>query len=106
MTDLVALPLADGRWVAIPAGELSAALDRAAALGLGANAVPAQAPVAGHIAERWLDSRELAELTGIHDTTLEGWAKTGAIPHIRAGKALRFKATEVEAALRARSRAG
>jgi excisionase family DNA binding protein len=103
VANIVAVPLPDGRWLALPTEELAAALDRAAGLGLRANAFPAPLVVAGHTAERWLDSRELAELTGIHDTTLEGWAKSGAIPCLRAGKALRFKASEVEAALRSRT---
>lgn len=52
--------------------------------------------------EPWLDSRQLAQLTGIGDTTLEQWAAQGKVPSIRAGKALRFKLSEVEAALRSR----
>ena len=51
MTGLVAVPLPDGTWLALPAEELRAGLARGAALGLGANAVPATAPVAGQGAE-------------------------------------------------------
>jgi len=51
--------------------------------------------------ERWLNSRELSELTGIGDTSLEAMARDNRIPSIRVGsRALRFKFSEVEAALR------
>jgi len=100
MSDLVAVPLPDGRWIALAPEALHAALDRAVAMGLGGHTVGEMPPIAGHQPERWIDSRELAALTGIGDTTLEAWAKTGTVPSIRAGKALRFKASEVERALR------
>lgn len=100
MSELVAIPLPDGRWVALPPDALRAGLAAAAALGLGAPGAPVPSP-ADAKPERWIDSRELAELTGIGDTTLEAWAKAGRVPSIRAGKALRFKASEVEWALKA-----
>lgn len=52
------------------------------------------------LAERWLTSQEMAELTGIGSTTWEGLAKRGEIPHVRCGKALRFVLSEVRAALK------
>ena len=99
MADLVAIPLPDGRWLALPPDALRAALVAAAAMGLGPTAVLAPLP-AGDPPERWIDSRELSALTGIGDTTLEAWAKSGRVPSIRAGKALRFKPSEVERALK------
>jgi excisionase family DNA binding protein len=83
----------------LTAEEVKAAVARAAERGLGETTpnVTSTAP-----SERWLNSRELAALTGIGDTTLEQWAREERIPSIRAGKALRFKASAVEAALAAR----
>jgi excisionase family DNA binding protein len=99
MSDLVAIPLPDGKWIALAPDSLRAALAAAAAMGLGVQTVAALASKQTE-PERWIDSRELAALTGIGDTTLEAWAKNGRVPAIRAGKALRFKASEVERALR------
>lgn len=84
--------------LALTAEELAAGRSRYEALGAGANVAPAQAPVA----ERWLTSRELAELTGVGDTWWEAMAARGEVPHIRAGKALRFRLSEVLDRLRSR----
>lgn len=97
---LIALPLPDGRWLALTTAELQAGLSRAQATFGPPGASAAPAPPA--VAERWLTSRELAALTGVGDTTLEGLAKRGVIPSLRIGKALRFCPSEVVAALRAR----
>jgi excisionase family DNA binding protein len=97
VADLVAIPLPDGRWIGLSAEALQEALTRGAALGLGAGsaaAVPGAAP------EKWLTSEELGGLIGIHSTTIEGMSKRGELPCLRVGKALRFKASEVEAAIR------
>jgi excisionase family DNA binding protein len=91
---LVALP--GGGAGAFSPDQLTEARARAAALGFGAAQIAAT-PAAE---ERWLDSRQLAQLTHIGDTTLEALARRGRIPSLRAGKALRFKLSEVERALR------
>jgi excisionase family DNA binding protein len=85
------------RTILLTQEEIAAGVARATALGL---AEPAQTmtSTAGS-EERWLTSRELAQLTGVGDTSLEAMARAGRIPCIRAGKALRFKASAVEAAL-------
>jgi excisionase family DNA binding protein len=88
----------EGPRLALTAEELANARDRYEALAPAPCAAPAQAPVA----ERWLTSRELAELTGVGDTTLEAMAARSEIPHVRVGKALRFVASEVLQALRGR----
>ncbi len=99
MTDLVvAVPLPDGRWLALPADVLSAGLARAASMGLGAASTVATGTNSSP--EKWLTSEELQALTGVHSTTWEGKAKTGEVPHIRVGKSLRFVLSEVEAALK------
>jgi excisionase family DNA binding protein len=95
---VIAFPLADGRWLALPKQDFDAALRRAADLELNA----AASPVAARVPEPLLNSRELAAKLGVGDTTLEALAQRGAIPHVRIGKALRFSAAEVLAALRAR----
>jgi excisionase family DNA binding protein len=84
--------------LALTAEELATARDRYDALAPAPCAAPARAPVA----ERWLTSRELGELVGVGDTTLEAMAARGEIPHVRVGKALRFLPSEVLQALRER----
>ena len=76
--------------------DLSAALRRGAELGLPQGA---EAKSAAATPEPLLTSAQLAELTQIGDTTVEAWARQGTIPCIRAGKALRFRYSEVLAAL-------
>jgi hypothetical protein len=66
--------------------------------------VAPRAPMPAAAPEKWLNSRQLAELTGIGDVTLEQMAARGDIPCIRAGKALRFLASEVLFSLRSRPR--
>lgn len=101
MTDAVlVLPLPGGGAIALDAPQLAVARERAAALGFGkADAAPSAATVD----ERWLTSRELAALTGIGDTTWEALARRGEVPHVRVGKALRFRESDVRAALRDRA---
>ena len=96
---MVAIFLPDGRALALDPEALRAALAAGAAMGL----VP-PVPTTTNTPERWLNSEELGGLLGLHSTTIEGMAKRGEIPHMRAGKALRFKASEVEAAIRARTK--
>jgi len=95
---LVIVRLPDGGACALPLEQVTEGKIRAQQMGFGST--PAAAPAVAE--ERWLDSRQLAAVTGIGDTTLEGLARTGVIPSLRAGKALRFKLSEVEKALSAR----
>ena len=101
MTDLVAIPLPDGRWLALPADVLSTGLARAASMGLGAATTVATGTSSSP--EKWLTSEELQALTGIHSTSWEARARSGEVPCIRVGKALRFKLGDVEAAVRAKT---
>ena len=83
-------------------GKLAVAEEQpAAALGLGGAPPAASKAVASF--ERLVDSEELAEMFGIHSTTVEGMAKAGIIPSIRCGKALRFEPSTAKAALKARA---
>jgi excisionase family DNA binding protein len=101
VSDRIALPLPDGRWIALTPETLREGLDAARGFGLESNAAPV-VPANG-VAERWLTSEELGELTSVHSTTWESKAKSGEVPHLRVGKSLRFRLSEVEAALRART---
>ena len=92
----VLVPLPDGRWLALEAGELRAALSRAEALGFGSNTPPATPPVAP---VELCDSREMARALGVADTWVEAAAKSGEIPCVRVGRYLRFDRTAVLAAL-------
>jgi excisionase family DNA binding protein len=94
---LVIVTLPGGDAAALTLAEVTAARRRAAELGfrsLTVAAAPAPQP------ERLLNSKELAALTGVGDTTLEAMAARGEIPHLRIGKALRFELSSVKAALR------
>jgi excisionase family DNA binding protein len=95
---VIAVPLPDGRWLALEEGVLRDALSRAEALGF---KTPAPTEIRGvpESSERWLTSTELGEVLKVHSTTLEAMAKAGTIPSARVGKLLRFKASLVEAAI-------
>ena len=90
--------------VALPGGSAGAfsmqtvmeAQRRAAELGL---SMPASS-TAPTTAERLLDSKAMAELLGVGDTTVEAMARDGRVPSVRIGKALRFEPRAVLAALR------
>jgi excisionase family DNA binding protein len=99
MSALIAVPLGDGRWLALTSEALREAVAAAQNLGLG----PVAGPVSGTGIEPLLNSEDMAKLLGIHSTTVEGMARTGAIPSIRIGKALRFEPSAVKAALRGSS---
>jgi len=88
--------------LALTLAEYHAAAARYRELGLGLGSAPNAAPAWAPVAEPLLDSRQLAELLGVGDTLLETMAADGRIPSFRIGRALRFKKSEVEAALRPR----
>jgi excisionase family DNA binding protein len=103
MSDLIAVPLPDGRWLALEPDVLRAALDAAESMGLRPPAPSSTKPTSLSALlppERWLTSQQLEEATGVHSTTWEAKAKAGEVPCMRVGKALRFKLSEVEAALK------
>jgi excisionase family DNA binding protein len=102
VTEVVAVPLVDGRWIALERAEFTAALRRAQELGL---TLATQPFVATPTEQPLVTSREMAALLGVHDTTVEGYARTGKIPSVRLGKVLRFRPADVVAALREAGRA-
>lgn len=101
-TALLLIPLPDGRWLGLTPEELATGQQRATDLGLATGAGPSAAPTQPTSVERWLTSAELAELTGVGDTWWEGAAKREEVPHIRAGKFLRFRLSEVLETLHSR----
>lgn len=48
---------------------------------------------------KWMKARELAHQLRLHEKTVRKLASHGIIPHIRAGKSLRFDIAAVVAAL-------
>jgi excisionase family DNA binding protein len=96
---MIAVPLADGRWLALETAQFHDALDAARDLGLGPN-TRTESPVPD--TEPLVDSEQLAGLLGINSTTVEGLAKEGKIPAVRIGRLLRFEPSRVKAALRVR----
>jgi excisionase family DNA binding protein len=100
MSAIVCLPLAGGGWAAFDREALREAITLAASLGLPASAA-APTETVSTTPERWLNSTEVGEVLGIHSTTVEQLAKSGAIPSARIGKALRFKLSVVEPAIAA-----
>ncbi len=96
MSNLVAFPLADGRWVALAPEALREALDAAQSLGLGPIVARGAVPAAAQGNEPWLTSEQLQQLTGVSAWTWEQKAKAGDVPCKRVGKLLRFKLSDVE----------
>jgi excisionase family DNA binding protein len=102
MSDWVAIFLPNGRCIALSPEALRDAMAAAESFGLGPIAVGVEARAGEGAAERLMTSEQLAEVIGVHSTTVEAMAKSGAIPSVRCGKALRFEPAAVKAALRAR----
>jgi excisionase family DNA binding protein len=97
MADRIAVPLPDGRWLAMEPATFVEALGAGAEL-LAAQAVPA-APAGS--AEPLLDSEQLAEALRVPVTWIEQAARERRIPSLEFGRWRRFKRSEVEAAVRA-----
>jgi excisionase family DNA binding protein len=96
----VTIPLPDGRWLVLEKHEFDSALRRGMEMGLARHAETMTAAASIAADEKLVNSRELSAIVGVGDTTLEGMAGRGEIPSYRAGKALRFRPSEVIAALR------
>ena len=50
--------------------------------------------------EPLLTTSEMAEALGVHPVTLKRWAGRGTIPRLKNGRYVRYRRSEVEAALR------
>lgn len=97
---LVVLP--DGRSLGFPSAEALAD-----AFALGKQMCPPAAEAVGAAAsaddERLLDAEELAAALNLPRNWIEEHARSGEIPHIRAGRWVRYRRSAVEAALRVRA---
>jgi excisionase family DNA binding protein len=54
------------------------------------------------LAERWVGKKEAAGHLKISLRTLSNWMNKGVIPHIRIGRGVRFKLSEVDEAVKRR----
>jgi len=54
--------------------------------------------------EGWVDQKAAAEHLKISRRTLYDWMQKGVIPHVRLGRGVRFKLSDVDEAMKRRSR--
>jgi hypothetical protein len=90
MADRVLIPLTDGRWLA---------LDRetfAAALAAGTELMAAPSPAAGP-AEPLVDADQAGAQLNVTARWLEASARAGIIPHVKLGRFIRFRVSEIAA---------
>jgi excisionase family DNA binding protein len=95
MSTRIALPLPDGRWLALTAEQLEEAL-RLGAETIGGPARPGEA-LSG--AEPLLDAAELAKALRVPQTWLEQATREKKIPCLRFGRWIRYRRAEVESAI-------
>lgn len=100
-TIVVFLP--DGRALGLDPQVYADALERGAKVCPGAGQALAMPPQAE---ERVLDAEGMAELTRVPATWWLEQARQGGVPHLRAGKYVRFRVEEALEALSARRRPG
>ncbi|HEX4151147.1 MAG TPA: helix-turn-helix domain-containing protein [Steroidobacteraceae bacterium] len=95
MSDRVLIPLPDGRWLALSADVLDAAL-RAGAEAIAPHAVPGATRGAAAVAvEPLLSAEEAAQQLGVTARWLEDSARAGIIPHHKLGAFRRFRVSEI-----------
>ena len=56
--------------------------------------------------ERLLDTAEIAEQLGMSVSTIRKWVHYGFIPHVKLGRAVRFREKDVEAWIEERTEKG
>lgn len=93
MSERIAIPLPDGRWIVLEAAVLHDALQAGAAL-FGQPATQRK-----NDGEPWLKAAELAPLLNVPQSRLEAGARHGRIPAMRIGRYWRFQRGAVERAL-------
>jgi hypothetical protein len=92
----------NGAWLALTPEQIAAGLDRARSLVVaGASSIASQAPQ-----ERIRDADGMEVDTGIPASWFLEQARQGRIPHLRAGKYVRFELGEVLECLKGASRPG
>jgi len=57
-------------------------------------------------AEGWVDQKAVAEHLKISRRTLYDWMQKGVIPHVRLGRGVRFRLSDVDEAMKRRARGG
>jgi hypothetical protein len=88
---LICVALPDGRWLAMDQAAFTAALAAGAEL-------TARGPSpANTITEPLLDSDQIAAQTGMNARWFEDMARAGIIPHMKLGKFMRFRLSEIAA---------
>jgi hypothetical protein len=92
MADRIAVPLPDGRWLALDREAFDAALVAGAELTAGA--LPSRALPA---AEPLVDADQAAAQLSVSARWLEDSARAGIIPHHRLGRFTRFRVSEIAA---------
>jgi excisionase family DNA binding protein len=97
MTNHVALPLPDGRWLMLETEIFNAAL------AAGADFMPQPASRDGTRATDLLTARQVAEQLSIPATKVEDAARRSEIPSIRIGRYVRFNLDDVLAVVNPRS---
>lgn len=95
MTETILVPLPDGSWLALDRELLDRALLRGAEV-MGRPAAPAVPQSAD---EHLLDAAGLATCLNVPVTWIEQSARDGRIPSVRVGRRVRFRRTDVEAAI-------
>jgi excisionase family DNA binding protein len=58
------------------------------------------------IVERMLNSAEIADMLGMSVSTIRKWVHYGFIPHVKLGRAVRFREKDVEAWIEERAETG
>lgn len=91
MSNRICVPLPDGRWLALDAEAFAAALAAGAEISAGATPSPASA------AEQLLDADQAAAQLSVTARWLEDSARAGIIPHIKLGRFIRFRVSEIAA---------
>ena len=93
MSDRIAIPLPDGRWLTLSADAFASALAEGNAL-----AAPCSAP--GASGEPLCDAEHAAEQLGVTARWLEDCARAGIVPHHKFGRVTRYRVSEVAAHFR------
>jgi hypothetical protein len=92
MSDRIAVALPDGRWLALDRETFAAALTAGAEL----MAAVAPSPTAS-TAEPLLDAEQAAAQMSVTVRWLEDSARAGIIPHVKLGRFIRFRVSEIAA---------
>jgi excisionase family DNA binding protein len=88
----VCIPLPDGRWLALDHETFAAALAAGAEIMAGSSPSPALAA-----SEPLLDADQAAAQLNVTARWLEDSARAGIIPHVKLGRFIRFKVSEIAA---------